>query len=268
MKRFLWLGIPVIVLLVLWAFSALRREHTYTLSVSWPRLTEKSSVALRLVKKKDPDSIVAESNGEAGRGLFTTLNKSISPSSLAVQVKTPEGWTDCSFKRETHREGSHSFRLRAGMVRLWIDNLDGDATEITCGSFRFPVAAKAKREAVFPSPLVKAVPLMMGEKQIGEIPPLELKDKDTLLTDVGYLVDCSGGRSYTHTAVAYQGKKGLPQQFSLSDSTQQLSGKHIHKLRSDRVDYFLTPAPKTIEVKTFGPTIMQEQQYRYEILHE
>jgi hypothetical protein len=265
MKKYFWL-IVALVVLAAWGINARRKATTYDIHLSWPNLTEETSVSLRLVKKSDPDTPLHETHGPAGRGQTFPLDKAIDPGELAVQLDTPEGWVPCEFEKSVRTTRDFDFRLKAGMAQLWVDNLGGPGGEIVCGKFRFPLQANDKAHVTFPRPLVKAVPLLLGEKRVGEIPPFD--GKDTLLTDAGYLLDCTGKHRYLHESFVYEGDKGIPGNVPLGGSKTHFDGSQLHPLPSPTVDYFLERAPKAIQLKTYGPVLVREQRIRYMLVRE
>ena len=265
MRRYLWYFLVIGAVGCLWAYNAWRRERTYHLSVSWPNLSEETKVGLRVVRKNAPDEVIHEEKVAAGKGLFLKLDKTLPASDLAVQVKTPEGWTDCEIEREEDAK-TIRFRLKAGLAFFWIDNLGGKESELVCGDFRIAVPSDSKATGSFPIPLKKAMPIKLGDKDLGEISRLEAKDM--FLLDVGYLVDPTGKRKYTHERIVYKGTAGIAPEFNMVGGKDSLEPRHLHRLPTARIDYFLERAPNKLEVVRHGPQIVKEQTIRYQVLRE
>lgn len=248
-----------------WIETSNKQTEETRVHLLWPLgLRDDTKVEIRVLKQDG--TLIHESNKPIREGLHFQLQEDLSRTDLSVQMKTPEGWTNCKYKQEQSQYPGVYLRLAAGIVYLWIDNMDGKTTAVSCGVFQFPILAKSKKKCSFPTPLTKDIPLILGTEQVGSI---SRYDNEAVLNgSIGYLLDCSQNKSYQFQRIVYEGKKGMedPRIVRSNGWKVVFSKQHLHKLPRSEIDFFLTPAPESINIQTYGPQFFKQREPKYQLL--
>lgn len=181
--------------------------------------------------------------GQQGREQAFQIRGRLRSSQLQVETLSPLGWTQRSFANE---DGT----VWLGTIpttTIYLDNLDHKETQLGCGKLTLTGAASRKQTFRIPAlPPRSRCPLTLDGKEIGA------------LDDRNVLVDVLGTRSYRLRTVSYgdavtRFAARLPQpNAEPQDDTVHFRTSYLHTLPG-KIDYFLEPSPKDIQVRTIGP---------------
>jgi hypothetical protein len=130
------------------------------------------------------------------------------------------------------------------MVKLWVDNSKGPAVRFAVGQMEVALPSDAARAMAIPAPQCENAALKLDGKDVGAWPAAKpASPKDKLPSD--YLLDAAGGRCYHMQDIFYS---KLPFGPSYEVLNLDLRGQRLYPLPKT-VDYFLAPAPATVQVK-------------------
>jgi hypothetical protein len=185
---------------------------------------------------------------------------------LQVEMLRPEGWVACEVDRSSWLHWnvylSYYVRVRGKprTVALCVDNRGHDSVELACGQVCFRVAADRTRRLSIPASAdARRYPLTIDGRAVGAL------DGDN------FLVDVSGTRSYRLHEQVYGGGLALLSPASIRRKPDVFyRGRPLHKLGAP-VDFFLTPAPAQIRVRTLaihGVAMPVIEERRTELLEE
>jgi hypothetical protein len=199
------------------------------------------------------------------------------PGQFAARVLLPDGWQDVEPSVRVVSSGSSKQQPRANVTvgwggpvgqvafELYVDNRDGEATDITIGQLTLRQNAGGHSVIKVPAPReAENANVALNGKAIGSVPVQALLSESCPCTKVDpfsgkltqlrsltpqFLVDTSGQRRYRLCTVEY-GHLAIE-----GSSSRMLRARHFHELaeHKEKLISFLEPSPEWMTVANRRP---------------